>query len=340
MRKALPFIIAFLLVVLESRAQNEGWAICNSGANLYFKIVGSGNPVLVVSDVGNSSSYLKELVQKLSETNRVVFYDPRATGKSRFPYISDSTVNFNKAVADIEALRMVLRIPKWSVMAHGFGAKIACAYASQAGSHLGQLILVNPVSMTTLPNSSDVYFDTHEDYGFSGMLSQEVINRRFEKLQQHLQAIAPDSVARAKAIMGFQAATYVHDTLHEPIAAGFLYEKIQNIDIKSRVSSKFVPNPFDCVTSIRQRGIPVMVVLSRQRFNLSGLANYWKKALPTASIAVIDRAHHFPWLDNPAVFYAKVNSFLQSFIPETNVIVAQKKVSRPVRRGYQRRKRY
>ncbi|MEZ4900283.1 MAG: hypothetical protein R2822_00145 [Spirosomataceae bacterium] len=50
--------------------------------------------------------------------------------KSRFPYINDSTVNFNKAVADIEALRMVLRIPKWSVVAHGFGAKIACAYAT------------------------------------------------------------------------------------------------------------------------------------------------------------------------------------------------------------------
>ena len=336
MRKALPYIIAFLLVVLGSRAQNEGWAICNSGANLYFKIVGNGNPVLVVGDVGNSSSYLRELVQKLSETNRVVFYDPRATGKSRFPYISDSTVNFNKAVADIEALRMVLRIPKWSVMAHGFGAKIACAYASQAGTHLGQLILVNPVSMTTLPNSSEVYFDTHEDYGFSEMLSQEVINRRFEKLQQHLQTITADSVARAKAIMGFQAATYVHDTLHEPIAAGFLYEKIQNIDVKSRVSSKFVSDPFDCITSIRQCDIPVMVVLSRQRFNLSGLVSYWKKALPAASLTVIDLAHHFPWLDNPAVFYAKVNSFLQSFIPETNVIVDKKKVSYPVRRRYKR----
>lgn len=339
MRKNLLLISLFLLASLITKAQSEGWAICNSGANLYFKIVGSGSPVLVVSDVGNSSAYLKDLVKKLSETNRVVYYDPRATGKSRFPYINDSTVNFNKAVADIEALRMVLRIPKWSVIAHGFGAKIACAYASQAGAHLAQLVLINPTSMNeATTHATSAYFDTYEDYGFSGMLSQDVINQRFQKLQAYLQTISTDSLARAKAIMNFQAATYVHDTLHEPIAADFLYEKIRNVAVKSRVSSKFVPKPFDCIATLRQRNIPVMVVLSRQRFNLNGLVNYWKKSLPNAMISVIDRAHHFPWLDNPTTFYEQVNPFLQRFVLEE--YASQKKVSRPVGRGYQRRKRY
>lgn len=338
MRKRLPLFIIFLLVTFLSRAQNEGWAICNSGANLYFKIVGSGNPVLVVSDAGNSSAYLQELIKKLSATNRVVYYDPRATGKSRFPVINDTTVNFNMAVADIEALRAVLRIPKWSVLAHGFGAKIACAYASQAGEHLGQLVLVNPTAMmnASLPPSTS-YFDTFEEYGFSGMLTQESISKRFQHLQSQLQTISSDSVARARAIMTFQAATYVHDTLHEPIAAEFLYEKVQNVAIKSRVSNKFVPEPFDCVNVLRQRNIPVMVILSRQRVNASGLATEWKKALPNVSIVMIERAHHFPWLDNPALFYEQVNSFLKRFVPVT--YASQKKVSRPVRRGYQRRKR-
>ena len=341
MRKNLPLLFTFLLASFFVKAQSEGWAICNSGANLYFKIVGSGSPVLVVSDVGNSSAYLKDLVKKLSETNRVVYYDPRATGKSRLPVIHDSTVNFTKAVADIEALRMVLRIPKWSVVAHGFGAKIACAYASQAGGHLAQLVLINPAVMTeSRLNASNSYLDNHEDYGFSGMLSEEIINRRFQGLQNQLQTqITPtDSLGRARAIMAFQAATYVHDTLHEPIAADFLYEKVKNVAVKSRVSNKFVPDPFDCITALRQRNVPVMVVLSRQRYNLNGLVNYWKKSLPNVAIGIIDRAHHFPWLDNPAAFYEQVNPFLQRFVEET--YVSQKKVSRPVGRGNQRRKRY
>lgn len=338
MRKTL--LIAFLLLgtSFAIKAQSEGWAICNSGANLYFKIIGSGNPVLVVSDVGNSSLYLKDLIKKLAETNRVVYYDARATGKSRFPYINDTTVNFGKAVADIEALRMVLRIPKWSVVAHGFGAKVACAYASQAGNHLGQLILINPASMNdNSPAIPDAYFETYEEYGFSSMLPQNSINTRFQNLQTHLQKISNDSLARAKAITNFQAAIYVHDTLHEPIAAHFLYEKIENRTIKSLVSSKFVPEPFDCVNTLRDRNIPVMVVLSKQRYNLGGMISYWKKALPKAKVLIVEHAHHFPWLDNPKPFYEQVNPFLQQFIKEEDV--SKKKVSRPVRRGNQRGKR-
>ncbi|MCP1382622.1 alpha/beta fold hydrolase [Runella salmonicolor] len=341
MRKKLLFVSLFLLVSLITKAQTEGWAICNSGANLYFKIVGSGSHVLVVGDVGNSSAYLKDLIKKLSETNRVVYYDPRATGKSRFPVINDSTINFTKAVADIEALRMVLRIPKWSVIAHGFGAKIACAYASQAGNHLAQLVLINPTAMTeSKPIIANSYFDNYEEYGFSRMLSQEVINRRFEGLQHQLQTqIMPtDSLARARAIMAFQAATYVHDTLHEPIAADFLYEKVRNVGIKSRVSTKFVPNPLDCITALRQRNVPVLVVVSRQRYDLNRLVNFWKKSVPNVTISLIDRAHHFPWLDNPAAFYAQVTPFLQRFVEET--YAEQKKASRPVGRGNQRGKRY
>lgn len=341
MRKKLLFISLFILASFFANAQSEGWAICNSGANLYFKIVGSGSHVLVVGDVGNSSAYLKDLIKKLSETNRVVYYDSRATGKSHFPFISDSTVNFAKAVADIEALRMVLRIPKWSVIAHGFGAKIACAYASQAGGHLAQLVLVNPASMADNKNTAlNGYFDNYEEYGFSAMLSQEAINRRFEGLQHRLQTqIMPtDSLARAKEIMTFQAGTYVHDTLNEPIATDFLYEKVQNAGIRNRVRNKFVPNPFDCITALRQQNIPVQVILSRQHYELTGLVNYWKKSVPDAKISIIDKAHHFPWLDNPPAFYAQVNPFLQRFVEET--YAGQKKVSRPVGRGNQRRKRY
>ncbi|MEZ4900282.1 MAG: alpha/beta hydrolase [Spirosomataceae bacterium] len=168
-------------------------------------------------------------------------------------------------------------------------------------------------------------------------MPQEAINSRFQALQHHLQTIPDDSLAQAKAITNFQAAVYVHDTLHESTAASFLYEKVENRAVKSRVSSKFVPEPFDCVATLRQAKTPVMVIVSKQRYNLSGTLSYWKKALPNAKVAVLDKAHHFPWLDNPKPFYEQVNPFLQQFVKEE--YASQKKVSRPVGRGYQRGKR-
>lgn len=342
MRKSLLVLTSFLLLILRlSQAQNEGWAICNSGANLYFKIVGSGaHTVLVVSDAGNSSAYLKDLIDRLSQTHRVVFYDARATGKSRLPTVHDTTVNFNKAVADIEALRMVLRIPKWSVVAHGFGANIACAYTSQVGKTVGQLLLINPASFHhRSPDKLDEIFDTYEEYDFSKMLSQEAINQRFVKLQKHLQTPKLDSTTRAKSIMAFQAATYVYDTLYEPIAAEFLYEKIKNITVKNRVNGKFIINSADCLATLHSLNIPTMVVLSKPRQGFNALFKAWKKHLPTAKILTIDKAHHFPWLDNPAPFYGHIIPFLQKPI-ESELYASQKKVSRPVGRGNQRRKRY
>lgn len=87
-----------------------------------------------------------------------------------------------------------------------------------------------------------------------------------------------------------------------------------------------VSKPFDCIRTLWQRSVPVMVVLSRRRFNLNGLVNHRKKSLPSAEITVIDRAHHFPWLDNPTAFFDKVNPFLQRFVPEAYVNqVTQKK---------------
>jgi proline iminopeptidase len=335
-------LLTFCVLLLRfGYAQSEGWAICNSGANLYFKIVGSGtNTLLVVSDAGNSSAYMKDLVERLAQTNRVVFYDARATGKSRLPTVHDTTVNFNKAVADIEALRMVLRIPKWSVVAHGFGANIACAYTSQVGKTVGQLVLINPASFHhKSPDKLEEIFDTYEDYDFSKMLTQESINHRFVKLQKHLQTPKLDSAARAKAIMAFQAATYVYDTLHEPIATEFLYEKIKNITVKNRVNGKFIINSADCLATLHTLSIPTMVVLSKPRQGFNALLKAWKKGLPTAQLVTIDKAHHFPWLDNPVPFYGHLVPFLQKPLT-TELYVSQKKVSRPVGRGNQRRKRY
>lgn len=345
MKKTL-LLFFFYAISLFSYAQNEGWAICNSGANLYFKIVGSGSPVLVVSDVGNSSAYLKELISKISETNRVIYYDARATGKSRLPVIHDSTLNFNKAVEDIEALRNVLRIPKWSVLAHGFGANIAGAYAVRYGQALQQLVLVNPDLITKLhTRSNDAYFDTFEEYDFTTLLPTVAISRRFDVLQQRLRNHIPtkdsvaDSLKRWRMIVEFQAPTYVYDTLHEPFAVDYLNERLKNAAVKQRVRENSKWQSGVSIGEIRNYRGPMMVVFSRKRRNLTSLTKGWRDHVPHCQVVLIDKAHHFPWLDNPAFFYAQIQPFLSKPIIIPTQYASKKKVSRSVGRGYQRGKR-
>jgi proline iminopeptidase len=340
MKKALS-IILLSLISFFGQAQNEGWAICNSGANLYFKIVGTGNPVLVVSDAGNSSDYLKDLIQKIAETNRVVYYDARATGKSRLPVIHDTTLSFGKAVEDIEALRNVLRIPKWSIVAHGFGANIAGAYATRYGAALQQLVLINPDSQTTIKKSQGAYFDTYEDYDFTTMLKPAAVAKRFDQLQKRLrtEATPNDTLKYWRMVMEFQAPTYVYDTLNEPLAVHYLCERQKNAAVKQRVRDNTKSQQFAVLNGLRTYTGPVMIVFSKKRQDLPKLSKGWRETVPHCKMVLIDKAHHFPWLDNPTNFYAQIQPFLNKPIVTPSQYASKKKVSRPVGRGYQRGKR-
>ncbi|TAG17837.1 MAG: alpha/beta hydrolase [Cytophagia bacterium] len=341
MKKIILTFFFFYLTCFFCKAQNEGWAICNSGANLYFKIIGTGNPVLVVSDAGNSSDYLKELIQTISETNRVIYYDSRATGKSRLPVIHDTTLNFNKAVEDIEALRQVLRIPKWSILAHGFGANIAGAYATRYGAVLQQLVLVNPDSQTTVKTSQGAYFDTFEDYDFTTMLKPATLAKRFDQLQKQLRTgITPaDTLNYWRAVMAFQAPTYVYDTLNEPMAVRYLYERQKNAAVKQRVRDNTKSQQFEVLKGLRTYRGEVMIVFSKKRNDLPKLVKGWREIVPRSQVVLIDKAHHFPWLDNPAVFYTQIKPFLSKPIAIPTQYASKKKIGRPVGRGYQRGKR-
>ena len=329
--------LLFLLTSSAVYSQSEGWAICNSGANLYFKMVGSGEPILVVSDAGSSSTYLKDLILRLAENHKVIYFDARATGKSKLPVIHDSTVNFNKAVEDIEGLRAVLRIPKWTILAHGFGAMIASVYAGKYTQNVQRLLLINPDLVSKKPLHYDPYTDTYEDYDFSPQLKESIISQRFDTMMQTLTTkINPrDTLGRWQIINQFQAAAYVHDTINEPLAFSYLQERVRNIAIKKRLREAWNPQFLGMVRKFQN---PVLVILSKKRHSYIDVSKSWKDSLPNCRIVSIEKAYHFPWVDNPIFFYEEIKPFLgRNLITSSNG--SKKKINRSVGGGYQRRKR-
>ncbi len=300
-------LLILLLIPTVSFSQSEGWAICNSGANLYFKIVGTGEPVLIISDAGNSSVYMMDLVTKLSENHKVIYYDARATGKSRLPVIHDSTVNFKKAVADIDGLRAVLRIPKWSVIAHGFGAMIASVYAGMYTQNVQNLLLINPDMMDQKLLNPDPFADTYEEYDFSPMLKQSVLTKRFDNMMQKLMTQVPpkDTLTRWQLINEFQAGAYVYDTINESLAFNYLQERTKNVNIKRRLREGWNPH-FSSV--VRKYQSKVLVVFSKKRRTLKQVTKSWKDSLQHSKVIIIEKSYHFPWADNPNVFYSEIKS--------------------------------
>jgi pimeloyl-ACP methyl ester carboxylesterase len=316
---------------LNSAAQNEGWAICNSGANLYFKIIGSGPPLVLIGDAGHSSEYLLDLANGLSASYRVIYFDPRSIGKSKSKWVSDSLVNFQRTVADIEGLRLVLRIPKWSVVAHGFGTNVAMVYAARYGQSVNQLVLINP-ELNANQNNLD-------QYDFPVSLQPSEITERFEGLKQKISQQNPeDSVARWRAISEFQAITYSADTLNTAFIADYLTEKTTN----SKINNQIKRQPIRFSANLSNVRNPVTVLISKKRTDYYRAIGSIKNTKPDCRIVSIGNAHHFPWLDNPGVFYLEMRSVMGQTI--SNLAYKQqneseKKTNRTHGSGYQRRKR-
>ncbi len=332
------FLLTFLLLLsLTSYSQNEGWAICNSGANLYFKIIGSGPPVVLIGDAGHSSEYLLDLAHGLSANYRVIYFDPRSMGKSKSKWVSDSLVNFQRTVADIEGLRVVLRIPSWSVIAHGFGTNVAVAYAARYGYGVSRVILVNPAAMT---NTSDL-----EQYDFPASLQPSDISQKFEILKQKLNNQNPnDSLARWQAIASFQAATYSFDTLNTPFVANYLTEKLNNSKISTQIKNQYQQRTAQFGNNLGNCRAAITVVLSSKRHDYWRVVRDFENSKSDTKTIGIANAHHFPWLDNPAVFYTAIRNTMGAAKNLPNLAYKQhneseKKNHRTDRSGHQRRKR-
>lgn len=129
----------------------EGFVDAN-GVMIYYKIIGRGAPLLVVhGGPGASHDYLLPYLLPLARTNKVIFIDERASGRSeKLEDASQYTVE--NMVEDVEAVRQALNLGKMNLLGHSYGGVLAQAYALKYQKNLSHLILGSTFSSTSAFN--------------------------------------------------------------------------------------------------------------------------------------------------------------------------------------------
>lgn len=113
-------------------------------ARLFYEIVGSGDPIVVVhGGPGLDHAYLQPGLDVLAGRNTLIYYDQRGTGRSSAE-LDSAAINIDAFVEDIDALRQALGYERINVLAHSFGALIGLEYAARYSENLRALILMNP----------------------------------------------------------------------------------------------------------------------------------------------------------------------------------------------------
>ena len=142
---ALLAALAFLNpLATEAQGARQG-LVSLDDAQLFYEVRGSGDPIIVVhGGPGMDHRYLRPGLDALATRNTLVYYDQRATGRSRAA-LDPSSINLDAFVSDIDALRELLGYERVTVLTHSFGALLGLEYALKYPERLRALILMNPV---------------------------------------------------------------------------------------------------------------------------------------------------------------------------------------------------
>ncbi len=137
----------------QATKQQSG-SLAVNGTKLYYRILGSGTPLLIVhGGPGLDHTYFLPQMRLLAQHYRLIFFDQRASGKSSVD-VDSSSMNVNTFVEDIEGVRRALHLGRINLLGHSWGGLLAMRYALAHPEHLSTLILVTPTPATSAMRDS------------------------------------------------------------------------------------------------------------------------------------------------------------------------------------------
>ncbi len=141
MRCFLFILLIQLPITLTAQHNPREDYLTFEGAELYYRIRGEGQPLVVISGPGMDGSYFHPSIDPLSKTFRLITYDQRGTGESK-GILDTLKLTMDRYVEDLEALRQGLGVEKMHLMGHSYGGLLAMYYALKYPQRLGSLMLV------------------------------------------------------------------------------------------------------------------------------------------------------------------------------------------------------
>ncbi len=269
-----------------------------AGGSLAYRRFGSGGPlhVLLSGGPGLEPVYLEPVAVELSRDRTILLLDQRGTGLSRDAVGDGSQLTVAGAVADLDALRLALGFNKLSLIGHSWGAMLSMAYAGAHGDRVAALALLDP-------GGPDPSFN--KTFG-------DIIGARLTDADR----AAIDAAQKSgKGTMLAVLPGYFQDHAKGVAYAAAMPEHYVNPDVTLAMFGDLRTH-YDVKDTLRDTPIPTLLVYGTG--DPARAAEAQLDALfPHATKVMVADAGHFPWVENPAPFYAAIRAFLKG-APATN----------------------
>jgi len=264
---------------------------------LWYKVSGDG-PVCILPTPGwgpSSELYFLRLTP-LEELFTMVYLDTRGSGRSQRPELDEYTMsNF---AADIEGIRSHLGVEKLWLMGHSEGGPMVLHYAIAHPDRVMGLILVDATVEDTSkdPERSKRMQSRQGEPWFDAAMKQW---GEMPKTQEEFEAYT-------MAIMPFFFASIENLEKHEEVftQTSMSFHASQGQGHSERSPGELVPR-------LPEIDIPTLIIVGMDDFICTpSAAQFLHSEMPNSKLLAIEKAGHFPWLEQPEQFFGGIRLFL------------------------------
>ena len=272
------------------------------GLELWYKVAGKG-PVLMVQPPGwglGVGPYEQTFRPRESEFT-LIYHDTRGSGRSQTP-VNSEDINVGAFVEDLESLRTHLELDSFALMGHSHGGYTALNYALKYQRHVSHLLPLDAQLgveepgqdlQRTLPElAKDARLaDAAKAFGEPWQLESD------RDVSAFVERIAP---------------LYFMDPEGEGVVALREYARTHRLAVTTMRASDASDGRFLVRDKLGTIRVPTLVLVGRHDFICSPVqAQIIHEGIRGSKLAVFEKSGHFPWLDEPDLFFSTVTNFLK-----------------------------
>lgn len=289
-----------------TEVNTEGRLQVDDGLSLHYRTIGESPHAVVVPN----ACWLFEDFQPLVKDRKFVFYDVRGRGRSD-PVISSTRLSMDHEIEDLDALTRHLGVKRFSIMGWSYLGGVAVLYALRHPDRVERIIQMGPV-----PPRKKLYYDQYMT-NLSARMNPADLSRLKDMKQEGRDTDDPQGYCReAWRIMA--AGMMADPKAFDRTKADFCQlknEMPENVSFHlSRINES--RGDWDWRSSLSKVSTPVLIIHGDKDPIPMTSAEEWAAHLPHARLLAIHRAGHFPWLEQPEVFYPAVDTFLNGDWPD------------------------
>lgn len=297
-------LIAFLLVALvvgcQSPPPDESGLLDVNGTQLYYTATGQGEPLLIIhGGPVLDQSYLTEHFKPLATHYRLIFYDQRASGRSRAE-VDSASMTVKNLVDDIEAIRQKLQLKKIHVLGHSWGGFLAVKYAAAYPENVNRILLSDP-----MPPSTTVWQAEEQE------LAKRIT--RYDSLQRSLilnsEAMKNKEVSAVNALMKLSFKTQFADTsLLDKLSIHLPADYFQRSATFGHIFPELMN--YDLVPDLQKLDAPTLILYGDYEPAATLSGPLYEQNLTNGELAIVSTSGHFPFIENPTEFFGHIRRFL------------------------------